>query len=516
MSLIPSPLRYQGVTSPFPPNFIRQRRAPTIDDNQNVQVGDLWLWQKNDPNQANNVPYMLVALVKTNGFTTATWIPFTTPGGDLTTFHTDGADATIALGAITIRGIPATTATYSNITTSGAGAVVTVNLNDDVTISGSFASLATANIINYRARNSVASVNASSFSFQKDRVGAIVQNGDGTGTILFSGWDGAALQSTAAIQAVVSGAPAAGVVPQGLVFSTGVTDSASLTARVVINEHGNVAITAPSAGNTLATLTVAGDGTEPSIRAANSIADGTPAVIEFVKERAGAIVQINDGIGLLGFSGFDGVSFISSSFILSRVDVAPGLASVPCDLQFWTGDGATTAKRLAISSAGTINVPGFVAATEGVVVSSPTGDLAAVACGAAGTVLTSNGAAVAPSFQAASGGGGIGSWIEVIVMGPTAMAVKTGYIANNPGLVSLLLPAVAVVGDVVRVAGKGAGGWSITQNAGQTIHTNIADTTVGVGGSLSSTNRYDAVELLCITANTDWLTISEVGNLTGV
>lgn len=107
------------------------------------------------------------------------------------------------------------------------------------------------------------------------------------------------------------------------------------------------------------------------------------------------------------------------------------------------------------------------------------------------------------------------SWSEVT--GTTqSMAVLTGYIANNAGLVTLTLPATAVVGDVVRVSGKGAGGWLIAQNASGQIHFGSSSTTAGVGGSLASTHRRDAVELLCVVANNEWLVLSSVGVLTVV
>lgn len=110
-------------------------------------------------------------------------------------------------------------------------------------------------------------------------------------------------------------------------------------------------------------------------------------------------------------------------------------------------------------------------------------------------------------------GGGL-DWNEITVVGPTAMAVNNGYVANNGALVTLTLPASAAFGDILRVAGKGAGGWLIAQNAGQTIHFGTSDTTPGAGGSLASTQQYDAVELLCITANTDFVTLSSIGNIT--
>lgn len=96
------------------------------------------------------------------------------------------------------------------------------------------------------------------------------------------------------------------------------------------------------------------------------------------------------------------------------------------------------------------------------------------------------------------------------------MAVSNGYIANNGSLVTLTLPATAALGSVIEVSGKGAGGWSIAQNSGQTIHYGASNTTTGVGGSLASTLQYDTVRLLCTTANTDFVVLSSVGNLTVV
>jgi hypothetical protein len=85
-----------------------------------------------------------------------------------------------------------------------------------------------------------------------------------------------------------------------------------------------------------------------------------------------------------------------------------------------------------------------------------------------------------------------------------AMAVNTGYIANNTALVTATLPSTSAVGDLVWIVGKGSGGWQIAQNAGQTIHFGNQDTTTGAGGSLDSTNQYDTIQLLCTAANTDW------------
>lgn len=98
----------------------------------------------------------------------------------------------------------------------------------------------------------------------------------------------------------------------------------------------------------------------------------------------------------------------------------------------------------------------------------------------------------------------------------TTMSVENGYIANNAGLVTLTLPATASVGEAVQVAGKGSGLFKIAQNAGQTIHFVASDTTTGAGGSLTALEQYATLELVCITADTDWIVIDSAGNFTVV
>jgi hypothetical protein len=58
------------------------------------------------------------------------------------------------------------------------------------------------------------------------------------------------------------------------------------------------------------------------------------------------------------------------------------------------------------------------------------------------------------------------------------------------------------LGDVVAVAGLGAAGWVLQANTGQTIHYGSSATTSG--GTLTSTNLYDQVEVVCLVNNTTW------------
>lgn len=114
-----------------------------------------------------------------------------------------------------------------------------------------------------------------------------------------------------------------------------------------------------------------------------------------------------------------------------------------------------------------------------------------------------------------SGTGGGFSWTDVT--GTTqALAVNNGYVVDNVGLVTLTLPATASIGDSIKIMGKGSGGWLIAQNAGQFIHLGSSVSTTGVSGSLASTNRYDVIEMVCITANTEFSVAHVVGNITVV
>jgi len=112
----------------------------------------------------------------------------------------------------------------------------------------------------------------------------------------------------------------------------------------------------------------------------------------------------------------------------------------------------------------------------------------------------------------ASSAGGL-PWTNV-TGGSQLMSPNNGYIANNASQVVFGLPNTAAIGTVLAVVGAGAGGWEISQSAGQTIHLESTSTTTGTGGSLVSTNRYDSLELLCTTANTDWVVRTVVGNIT--
>jgi hypothetical protein len=107
------------------------------------------------------------------------------------------------------------------------------------------------------------------------------------------------------------------------------------------------------------------------------------------------------------------------------------------------------------------------------------------------------------------------SWTEVTGTSQ-AMAVQNGYVANNAALVTLTLPATASIGESMQIVGKGAGLFRLAQNAGQTVHIVSSSTTTGAGGSLTAIEQYASMEIICITANTDFVIVDSIGNFTVV
>jgi hypothetical protein len=84
------------------------------------------------------------------------------------------------------------------------------------------------------------------------------------------------------------------------------------------------------------------------------------------------------------------------------------------------------------------------------------------------------------------------------------MSPNNGYVSDNALQVTLTLPTVSVVGSKLEITGKGAGGWLIAQNAGQQIQIGNTSSTVGVAGSVASSNQGDSLVLVSIVADTIW------------
>lgn len=135
--------------------------------------------------------------------------------------------------------------------------------------------------------------------------------------------------------------------------------------------------------------------------------------------------------------------------------------------------------------------------------------LAALTQGAGISITNGSG-----SITIAATGGGIGTWNNQT--GATAtIVVSNGYVNNRGGGVTYTLPATASLGDPFEIVGK-LGAWTVAQNANQQILLSSSSSTVGVAGSVASTNVGDCAIFRCITAgaSTVWRIESAIGNIT--
>ena len=104
-------------------------------------------------------------------------------------------------------------------------------------------------------------------------------------------------------------------------------------------------------------------------------------------------------------------------------------------------------------------------------------------------------------------------WTE-ITTATTTLVVNEGVVMNRATAITATLPATALFGEFIKIAGQGDGLTIIAQNANQTIHYGSSSTTIGVGGSLTATTKHDCLEMICIVAgaSTEWLVRSGIGN----
>ncbi len=89
---------------------------------------------------------------------------------------------------------------------------------------------------------SSADTSAANIRFRKDRVAAIVQNGDELGYLDFSGYDGGTYRRGAYIASFVDGVPGASDMPGNLAFATTPDGAVASIERMRITNAGNVGI----------------------------------------------------------------------------------------------------------------------------------------------------------------------------------------------------------------------------------------------------------------------------------
>jgi stage V sporulation protein SpoVS len=177
-----------------------------------------------------------------------------------------------------------------------------------------------------------------------------------------------------------------------------------------------------------------------------------------------------------------------------------------------SGLASPTAHGILIAE-GASNYTPLVLTAGQIPIGTTSGDPAGAQITGSGNItVTSTSGAIAISAT----GAGAFSWINQNTSSVT-MAVNTGYITNNgASLVTYTLPVTAAQGSVIEISGLSSGSWTIAQGASQLIHLGNQVTTTGASGSLSSSNQYDSLRMVCVTANTTWNVLSAVGNITYV
>ncbi len=128
----------------------------------------------------------------------------------------------------------------------------------------------------------------------------------------------------------------------------------------------------------------------------------------------------------------------------------------------------------------------------------------------AGTVNVT-GAGNTLTITGTGGGSGL-TWNNISAS--QTMSVNNGYFCSGGAAIALLLPPVSAFGDTIEIVLDGSSSVTLTQGAGQTIKLANAITTVGVGGSLASTQQGDSIRLLCKTINLAWTALSVDGSWT--
>ena len=234
------------------------------------------------------------------------------------------------------------------------------------------------------------------------------------------------------------------------------------------------------------------------------------------------LIVINNGSTLAGQAWYNSANIVTvdtTSFSFSRFGTTGTVTSVATNNGL-TGGTITTTGTLGLASVadGSIlaNISGgstfpsanTLTAIIDHVLGSAQGDIlyrnstvwTVLAPGTAGQFLQTAGSSANPVWANTQGGL---VWSNVSGTSQAA-SVNNGYIIGNASQTTVTLPATAAIGDTIAVQGKGAGGWVLTANTGQTIQ--VGSSATSSGGTVTSQNQWDAIRVVCVTANTTWAT----------
>lgn len=85
--------------------------------------------------------------------------------------------------------------------------------------------------------------------------------------------------------------------------------------------------------------------------------------------------------------------------------------------------------------------------------------------------------------------------------------IDTSYIIGNALQTTVTCPLIADIGSIVEIIGRGAGGWILKPNTGQTIK--VPSVNASAGTSITSAHQYDVITIQCIVADTTWTVVNQ-------
>ncbi len=240
---------------------------------------------------------------------------------------------------------------------------------------------------------------------------------------------------------------------------------------------------------------------------------------------APTIVQNGDSVGRIAFISYDGANYQYSAQIQCNVAAAPGVADTPGNLLLQTvPDGSSIpVTAVTISSAQVVTLANALPVGSGGlgITTTPTNGQIPIGNGTnytAANLTAGSGVSItnaAGSVTISSSGGGT-TW-KLISANQTLVAGESYLVDTSGGAITLALPAVAVIGDYFRVYNLSAANHvTISQGAGQQVRIASSLTTLGAGGSLTTTQAGDSLEIVCSVANNNFNVVSLIGNITVV
>lgn len=223
--------------------------------------------------------------------------------------------------------------------------------------------------------------------------------------------------------------------------------------------------------------------------------------ITFVGSSSGSVI-----LEAQAAAGTPTLQFPTSSGILTTTAMASGIVNngMQNQLAYYSATGTTVSGLSSASSAvlstNSIGGPVWLNLEDGeIAIGSTSGEPAAATLTAGSGISITNGSN-SITIDCTIGGGGL-TWGTIT--GTTQLAtVNSGWIPTDVALTTITLPSTAPIGSVVSVQGQGSGGWTIQAPGAQII--NVGSTPTSAGGTVSSANRYDAITLVCIVADTEW------------